>query len=188
MDWNQHSVRAYQPVERQKVERRGTIQNNESIVNQKRAQESLKPVFTMIRSYQLNSGSGKILVRRDDIQSLDLRLLNDFFGWLVQDQRVIESPARGIFRKADRRSGICLRVTIDKERRLVSCSETGGEVNRSCSFTDSTLLIRDRDNSCQISPEFLCGENLAKYKFTCKLFHVERLPRLWKNSRDSVIA
>src|SRR5882757_8429923 len=117
----------------------------------------------MIRSHKLNCGSCKVLVRRYDIQSLDLRLLNDFFGWLVQNQRVIQSPARGIFRKADRRSGICLRVTVDKECRLVSGSQAGGEVNRSCSLTDSTLLISDRDNSCQVSPESPCGENLAKY-------------------------
>ena len=145
----------------------------------------MKPIFTIIRSYKLNCGPCKVLVRRDDIQSLDLRLLNDFFGRLVQDQGVVESPARGIFWKSDRRSGICLRVTIDKKCRLVSGSEAGGEVNRGRSFADSTLLISDRDNSCQISPEFQCGENLAKYIFTCKLFHVERMTELWKNSRDS---
>ena len=104
--------------------------------------------------------------------------LSELLGGLVQDQCVIESSARRIFGEANGGSCVGLGITVDQQCRLFGGSEASREIYGRRGFPNSAFLICHRDNSCQISPNFQCGENLAKSELRCKLFHVEQ--------RDSV--
>src|SRR6266436_1666267 len=52
--------------------------------------------------------------------------------------------------------------------------EAGRKIYSGSCFPNPAFLICHRDDSCQISPNSRCGENLEKSKLRCKLFHVEQ--------------
>jgi len=97
--------------------------------------------------------------------------LNDFVERFVENQGVIERPARGVFGEPDGCRGIGLRIAVDQERGLFSGSEARGQIHRGCGLANSTFLVSDRDDASQTGPP--ASENLAKTGVCCKMFHVE---------------
>ena len=81
-----------------------------------------------------------------------LRFLDNPVEGLIENQNMVKSPPRRVFRKANRSCGVCLGITIDEECGLFSGGEAGGQIHRSCGLAYSTLLICDRNDSSQIFP------------------------------------
>src|SRR5256885_373234 len=79
-----------------------------------------------------------------------LRFLNDPVEGLVEDQRVIEGSAGGIFGESDSCSRIGLGIAVNERSRLFSGSKTGGEIHSRGCFAHSAFLICDRDDSSQV--------------------------------------
>ncbi len=87
---------------------------------------------------------------------------------------MIQSSAGRIFGEANGGRCVGLGITVDQQCRLIGGSEAGREIYSGSRFPNSTFLICNRDDSCQISLNFQSGENLAKSQLRCKLFHVEQ--------------
>jgi len=54
-------------------------------------------VFSIFDRNQLNCGSYQIFIGRNKVQTFDLRIENDTFDRLVEDQRLVEGATGGIF-------------------------------------------------------------------------------------------
>jgi hypothetical protein len=132
-------------------------------------QEALKAIFTIVCGHELNSRSGEVFVGGQHIEAFDLGLLHNFVECFVQDQRVIERVAGGIFGKSDSGSGIGLGVAINEKCRLFDRCEACGQIDGGRSLSNSAFLIRHRNNSGQKSP---VGENVAKASERCKRFRL----------------
>jgi hypothetical protein len=83
---------------------------------------------------------------------------------------MVERSARRILGKADARRGVGLGVAINQKRWLLGSSETGGQIHSGRRFAHATLLVSNRDNSCQETPNL---QKLTKGAGRCKMFHVE---------------
>jgi len=66
---------------------------------------------------------------------------------------MIKSLASGVFREADGRCSVSLRVAIDEKSRLFRGGQTSGQIDGSGSFAYTALLVCTSDDSCQMLPQ-----------------------------------
>jgi len=152
LDRNEDRIGSRECIERQQVERRRAIDDHEGVSVENWPDRLPQPIFAMIHRNQLNRSTDEVLVRRDDVEEVDLRVDRDPLDRLVQNERLIQRPARGILRESERAGRIRLGVTIDDEGALLCSGETCGEVNGRRSFSNAALLVGDGDHTCQIEP------------------------------------
>src|SRR6516225_430806 len=93
---------------------------------------------------------------------------------------MIHSSPRGIFRKADRRRGVSLRIAINQKCGVFNCSKASGKIHGGGSLPDSTFLICNRNDPGQALPPN--HETIAEAIHARKLFHV----KLWMGCGFSV--
>ena len=86
----------------------------------------LELIFSILGRDQLDFGADKILIRRDQIQPIDLGFQNDSLEGLAEHQGVIKSAPCRILGKTNSGGGIALGIAIDQKRSLF------GEAKRGC--------------------------------------------------------
>jgi hypothetical protein len=88
---------------------------------------------------------------------------------------MVQGTTGRVLGESDGSCSIGLGVTVDEKRGLVGGSQAGREIHSCGGLPYAAFLIRNSDDSCQISPKIrLLGENLAKSKAASKMFHVEQ--------------
>ena len=81
----------------------------------------------------------------------------------VEDERLIEGAAGGVFGKTEGAGGVSLRIAVDDEGALFGCGERGTEVHGGGGLADAAFLVRDRDYAGQIRFSF-AWRNVAEGK------------------------
>ncbi len=94
---------------------------------------------------KLDFGPSQVSIGRQNLEERQLCVLNYVGNLLAEDQHVIKAAPETAAIYADAGGSICLGVCVYEEDSGLRDRECGGEVYRSSSFTDSTLLIGYRD-------------------------------------------
>ena len=119
LNWNQDRVRRGKALRVRRPSAGGqSITMNCVIVLYSARESLLQLIFSILGCDQLDFCAHKILIRRDEIQSIDLSFKDDFFEGLAEHQGVVERAPCGILRKANSGRGIALGIAIDQKRAL----------------------------------------------------------------------
>ena len=114
----------------------------------------------MFHRDQLYGSSHEVLVRRDEVEPVDLGIDCDPFDWLIEDQCLVKGSAGRIARESQGARGISLGIAVDDEGALFRGGEGGPEVyGRGC-LAYATLLISNRYDPRQYFPQ--CAENVTE--------------------------
>ena len=100
LDWDKHRIAGCQGIQCQKIKRRRAIDQYIRIFIFEASNRFPKSIFPIFHSYQLDGRTDQVLVRRDQVQSLNFCVYGNSFDRFVQNQRLIESPPGGILRKS----------------------------------------------------------------------------------------
>src|SRR5207249_1666846 len=156
---HQHGVSGYQRIQRQQIQGGRTVQYNEVVFLIQYLERAAQAIFALVRGNQFYSRSREVLVGRDNVEPLHLRLLDNPLERLAENEGMIEGATRRIFCEANGGGRVGLGIAINDEGGLAGCCQTGRKIHRRSCLSYPTLLVGNRDDSGQADPPN--SENLA---------------------------
>jgi hypothetical protein len=110
-------------VQGKQIERGWAVNYDEGIPFDDRLNRLLQAILAIVHRNELDSRANQILIRRDDIEAIDLGIDRDPFDRLVENERLIEGSAGGILQKSKGAGGIGLRIAVDDQCALLCCCQ-----------------------------------------------------------------
>ena len=147
-----HCIGRRHAVDRQHVQRRGAIHQDEVVLIQHRGQGVTQAEFTTIHPDQVDFGTGKLTVGRQDVEA-KIGFQARTIQRRTTNQDLIDRRQSFPLDDAAARRPVALRIEVDHQHPLSKQRQTGGQINRRRRFPDPALLIGYRQYFCQI--EFL---------------------------------
>ncbi|MFZ0736705.1 MAG: hypothetical protein WBL70_01495 [Candidatus Acidiferrales bacterium] len=148
---HEDGVGSGESVKRQEVERRRTIKQNELVISLQLVDESFQPVFAILHVDELDGGTDKILVGRDEIEAFDLRFEEKPLDGFVEDELMVKGTACWIFGESEGGGHIALGIAVNEEGAALGGGERGTEIYGSCGLTYAAFLIGNGDYAPQNS-------------------------------------
>jgi hypothetical protein len=110
-------------IQSQQVQRGWAVNYDESIPFDDRPNRLFQAIFAIVHGNELDSRANQILVRRNDIQAVDLGINRNPLNRLVENQRLIEGSAGGVLQEPKGAGGIGLRIAVDDQGTLLGCCQ-----------------------------------------------------------------
>src|SRR5262249_10558209 len=129
------------------AQRRGAVDHDEVVGLTEVGEHALEPPLAAQRRDQLDLRAVEVAPRRNEMEVLELRWLDDLLHDAAADQRVIDVTRRSM--QAEGARGVGLGVEIDQERRPLRSRERGREVDGGGRLPDPTLLVHDREDAAR---------------------------------------
>jgi len=154
---NRHDdrVAGRERVNGKEIEGWRAIDENVVVVLANGLNEVFKLVFASFHADELDGGTDKIFVCRNEVQAGNLGLEDDSGGRFVQDDGMVNRASSGILRESEAASRVSLRIRVYEERALFFSGQRGTEIDGRGGFSHAALLICDGNDSAHaIAPEF----------------------------------
>jgi len=114
--------------------------------------------FALRPVHQFDGSSNQILVRRNEVESLEGGFLDKLHERDVEHKGVVEGAARGIFGEAEASRGVGLGVAIYDQSPHVAIGQCSAQIDGSSGLSHAALLIGNSDDSSQ-GPQPKGGKN-----------------------------
>jgi hypothetical protein len=111
--------------------------------------DSLEAEFATFHVDELDGRAHEILIRRDEVEALDLSFEESPINWLVHDEEIVQTAARGILAETEGGGHVALGIAIDEESAALVRGEGSTEVYGRCRLPDPSFLIGNGNNPGQ---------------------------------------
>lgn len=149
LDRDENAVGGNKRVQRQQIECRRAIDEDELII----VADGLEPLaqhkLPLLHSDQVEVSANQILIRGQQIQPVQLRLTDALLEWLAVDQHVIDGGQTFGLLNSEAGSRISLWIAVDQQHLDVACCKRGSKTDGGRGLSDATFLIGNRYDSAQ---------------------------------------
>ena len=141
-----------QGVEGEKVEGRGTVEDDELEAVANGLERLAEAILASVEGDELDVGAEEIFVRRDDGEEVEGGRVKSVGGGELAHEDLVGAGAVGIAEEAEAAGGVGLGVAVDQQSWGAMRGERGGEIDGGGRLADSALLVGDRNDSSHDSP------------------------------------
>ena len=127
-------------VHGERPERRRAVEEDEVVLLAARRERLGEVALAVVAARELDDRAGKVGLRRDEVEVLERRVLDELGERGAVEEVVARRPVRAHPEPGRR---IRLRVEVDDERALAGLGEAGGEIDGGRRLTDAALLVRE---------------------------------------------
>ena len=148
---NQNAVSSTEGIQRQKLQRRRAVNENEVIFRRQLVQRVLQKKFAAVHADELNAGAGQCLVRGKHVSVSGVH--HRVCGGHVGDQHLVNAFGNG-FVHAHAGSGIGLWVKVAKQDALALLRQCCCQIDTGGGFAHAAFLVYDGNDFCHRPPAF----------------------------------
>ena len=120
---DQHGVCGHQCIQGKQIERRRTVQHDELEALVNRCQRIPQAELAAVRIHQLEVGTNKILVPRNNPELLKLRRQQSFLSRAFAHEQMIGADSFRVFDQAEAAGGVRLRIAVNEQSIHLCCGE-----------------------------------------------------------------
>ena len=150
---DKHAVGRDERVDRQQLERRRTVNEDEVVIVLHRGERSFHDVFPLLGAHELHGAAGEIHICRQHVAVF--RAADAVGGGCAVHQHVVAVGRRG-FVHAHAGGAVALWVAVDEEHAPPALFERAGQIHARGRLADSAFLVGDGNDFAHGLPPESC--------------------------------
>ena len=144
-----HRLRSGQSVDRQQIQRRRAIDQDEIVFGSNRLQRVLETGFAVLDIDQFDFSAGQFAIRRQDIVAGVRSTLAYLGNLFLAEQHLIHGCRQATLVDAAAHSGVPLRIEIDQQHTALHRRQARREIDPGGGLADTAFLVSDGDDAYQ---------------------------------------